>query len=81
MKPTTRPRASAQTPAALAEDTADHRLRGAFDTCPRCGVLVLGRTWAHARGWVPCLSPISAAFGYEHSVAQRTCTPREKEIR
>jgi hypothetical protein len=73
MTPTTRPRASAQAPAALAGDTADYRLRDAFDTCPRCGALVLGRTWAHARGWVPCVPPRSAALGVEHTVEAQTC--------
>jgi hypothetical protein len=73
MKPTTRPRASAPAPAALVEGTADHRLREAFDTCPRCGALVLVRTWAKARGWVPCVPPVSAALGVEHTVEAQTC--------
>jgi hypothetical protein len=47
--------------------------------CPACGVLVQVRTWDKDTGWTPLAMPVSAALGYDHSVAAGTCAVRTEE--
>jgi hypothetical protein len=63
--------------------TSDHHEpydppRATFGPCPTCGACVLLRTWmGEAKRWVREDPPRTPGLGYEHSVAQGTCTPTE----